>query len=212
MQHLPLSQSLAKIVEANSRPEGITLNTLLVGTEGRGLYLVIIILSLPFIVPVSIPGFSTVLGLMVALLSFRLALGKPPELPRFMGRRKLPHSLEKRVLGGGIKFLRLIEKFVKPRRTPWMTSRYARFGNASVMTIMGLLLALPFPPLPPLTNSLPSYTIILLAASMMEEDGVTIWVSYVVAIGTVIYLVLVVGGLEMGVMKVYHLIQEHLAQ
>jgi hypothetical protein len=56
------------------------------------------------------------------------------------------------------------------------------------MTFMGLLLAMPFPPLPPLTNALPCYCIILLAASMMEEDGVTIWFAYALSLGTVVYL------------------------
>jgi hypothetical protein len=56
------------------------------------------------------------------------------------------------------------------------------------MTLMGLLLAMPFPPLPPLTNALPCYCIILLAVSMMEEDGVTIWFAYALSLGTIAYL------------------------
>ena len=69
-----------------------------------------------------------------------------------------------------------------------MTTRPARFINALLMTGMGLLLAMPFPPLPPLTNALPCYCIILLAASMMEEDGVTIWFAYALSLGTTVYL------------------------
>ena len=71
-----------------------------------------------------------------------------------------------------------------------MTTRAARFVNALLMCFMGLLLALPFPPLPPLTNTLPCYCIILLAASMMEEDGVMIWFAYLLSLGTVVYLAL----------------------
>jgi hypothetical protein len=66
-----------------------------------------------------------------------------------------------------------------------------------------MLLALPFPPLPPLTNSLPSYSIILLAASMMEEDGLTIWIAYSVSFGTIVYLVAMVGVLEVVLKHVY---------
>jgi hypothetical protein len=55
---------------------------------------------------------------------------------------------------------------------------------------------LPFPPFPPFTNALPAYSIILLAASMMEEDGVLIWVGYIVSVGTVIYLLMILHVIE----------------
>jgi len=186
--HEPLSEQLAQIIEANGSPDGITLNQLLERTGGRGFYLVVILLALPFIVPLSIPGVSTVLGLTVALLSFKIGFGALPRLPRFMGNRKLSPEFQRKVLVGSVKFVRVVEKLARPRQTPWMTTRPARFVNAMLMTFMGLLLAMPFPPLPPLTNALPCYCIILLAASMMEEDGVTIWFAYALSIGTTIYL------------------------
>jgi hypothetical protein len=186
--HERLSEKLAQMIEADGPGDGATVNQLLEGTGGRGFYLVVILLALPFIVPVSIPGVSTVLGLTVALLSFKIAFGVLPRLPGFMGNRRLSPELQRKLLRGSMKFVCAVEKLVRPRRTPWMTTRPARFVNALLMTFMGLLLAMPFPPLPPLTNALPCYCIILLAASMMEEDGVTIWVAYALSFGTVVYL------------------------
>lgn len=208
--HEPLSHKLAQIVESNKGAEGVSINQLLEQTGGRGFYLVIILLALPFIVPVSLPGVSTLLGLSIALLSLRLALGRKARLPKFMGDRKLSPEAQRRVLTGSVKFLRFLERLVKPRRTPWMTTRPARFVNALLMAFMGLLLALPFPPLPPLTNSLPCYTIILLAASMMEEDGVTIWIAYAVALGTVFYLGFIAGAIQKAFVKAFELIHHWL--
>ena len=188
MPHPPLSQSLAQIMEGHPAGEAVTLNDLLRSTEGRGLYLVIILLCLPFIGPVSVPGMSPPFGAVIGLLAFRLALGRTPRIPKRFGDRALPKGLKKIILGGGVRFLRFIEKGVRPRRTVWMTWRLARMGNALLLVFMALLLALPLPPIPPFTNALPSYAIILLAASMMEEDGVMIWLGYAVALGTVIYL------------------------
>lgn len=185
-----LSEKLAQLLEANSSPDGISLNHLLERTDGRGFYLVVILLALPFIIPMAIPGVSTVLGLSVALLSLKLAFGVAPRLPKVMGNRRLSPDFQKKVLRGSVKIVRIVEKFAQPRRTPWMTTRAARFVNALLMAFMGLLLALPFPPLPPLTNTLPCYCIILLAASMMEEDGVMIWFAYLLSLGTVVYLAL----------------------
>lgn len=188
--HERLSEKLALMLENNSTAEGVTLNHLLEKTDGRGFYLVVILLALPFIIPMAIPGVSTVLGLSVSLLSFKLAFGVQPRLPKFMGDRKLGPDFQRNVLKGSMKIVRLVEKFARPRRTPWMTTRPARWFNAILMTLMGVLLALPFPPFPPLTNALPCYCIILLSASMMEEDGVMIWFAYLLSLGTIVYLAL----------------------
>ena len=207
--HEPLSQRLAQILKSKSVAHDLTLNHLLERTEGRGFYLVVILLALPFIVPVSIPGVSTVLGLAIAVMSFRLALGRPPRLPRFIGERKLSPALGEKLLGGSVAFLRFIEKWVRPRHTRWLSARWAICANALLLTYLGLLLALPFPPLPPFTNSLPTYSLILVAASTMEEDGLMIWFGYAVALGTSIYLLLVVEGLELIVVKLYHAVQQY---
>src|SRR5262245_16367871 len=103
--HEPLSQNLLRIVQCNSTAQGISFNDLPERTEGRGYYLVVILLSLPFIVPVSIPGVSTVLGLTIALLSFKLAFGAQPRLPKFMGDRRLSSQTQTKVLRGSVKFL-----------------------------------------------------------------------------------------------------------
>ncbi|HXI51972.1 MAG TPA: exopolysaccharide biosynthesis protein, partial [Candidatus Saccharimonadales bacterium] len=108
--------------------------------------------------------------------------------------------------------LRLVEKLVKPRRTPWMSSRAARVGNSLLVAVMGLFLAAPFPPVPPLTNALPCYAIILLAASMMEEDGVTIWFAYAISLGTIIYLVAIVEVLKEVLVHGYHALRRWMAQ
>lgn len=205
--HPPLSERLAKLLEEESPATDLTLNRLLERTEGRGFYLMLILLALPFAIPVSLPGVSTLLGLSVAILAFRLALRQPPRLPKAIGEHRLSPGFRQKVVSGSVRLLRLIERLVKPRRTPWMSYRGPRAFNALVLAFMGLLLALPFPPLPPFTNSLPGYSIILLAASMMEEDGVTIWIAYAVALGTTIYLVLIARVLEAGLVRLWELLR-----
>lgn len=209
--HEPLSRKLAQIVQHHDGPEGLTLNQLMERTEGRGFYLVIILLVVPFLVPVSIPGTSTVLGFSVVLLTLRLAFGQSARLPKFIGGRKLSPGFREKILGGSVKFLRFVERFVRPRKTPWLAARWAVSANAILMTYLGCLLALPFPPLPPFTNSLPAYSLILVAVSTMEEDGVMIWAGYAATIATTLYLFFVAEGLQFVVVKAYHWFQ-HLWQ
>jgi hypothetical protein len=182
-----LSQKLANILEGQPSSGTLTLNELLTRTEGRGLFMVIIVLCLPFIAPVSVPGMSTPFGTAIIILVSRLLLGKKAQLPKRIGDRALPPGIKRVLSRGGLKFLRFVEKAVRPRETQWMSRLTARHFNAYLLTFMAFLLALPLPPIPPFTNAFPSYTIILLSASMMEEDGVLIWAGYGASIITIIY-------------------------
>ena len=191
--HLPLSRSLAEILEHESARTQLSLNFLLDQTEGRGLYLVMILLCLPFITPLSLPGTSVVLGAVIMLLAARLAFELPPRLPNFIGDRSLPPQKMKLILNGSLRVLKFLETVAKPRRSNWMTWQLIRSCNALLILFMAFLLALPLPPIPPFTNMFPSYAIILLAVSMMEEDGAMIWLAYAVSLGTTAYFVFWAG-------------------
>ena len=184
--HEPFSRSLGRLLEHDDAP--LTANRVLEGTDGRGLYLVMIIFSLPFVAWVSIPGMSTVLGPMIGILAVRLALGRRPRLPKVLGDRVLTPKLKETILTGGMKFCRLLEKVVRPRRTFWMSWRIARVGHALLIVLLAFLLALPLPSPPFIgSNALPSYGIIFVAVSMMEEDGVMIWFGYFASLVATLY-------------------------
>jgi hypothetical protein len=199
--HIPLSKRLTMLLEGDASPGGMSLNDILNRTEGRGIFLVIVFACLPFVVPVSLPGFSTIMGFIVGVLAVRLALGKPPALPGFLGRHVLKPNSVRRILNASVKFLRLLEKVVKPRRTRWLNWPSAMFLNGALMTFMALLMALPVPPILPFTNSLPCYAIILIAVSIMEEDGTSIWLGYAAVLGTLLYFGLLAGKVVPEVVK-----------
>jgi hypothetical protein len=177
----------------------LTLNTLFAWTQGRGVFLFIILLCLPFLAPVSLPGLSTPLGTVIMILALRLGLGLAPRLPAWIGEKPLPPKFS-RVLNGSIRVLRFIERWlVRPRRTRWLNWRAAHFVNGLILALMGFYLALPLAI--PFTNTVPAYAIVFLALAMMEEDGLLIWLGYSAAVGAVLYLVAVgevavVWGLE----------------
>ena len=195
----PLSQRLAEILREESSSTSLTLNRLLARTEGRGIFLVIILLCLPFIVPVSLPGVSTIMGSIILLLSLRLALGKTPRLPAFLGERSLPPGVQQRAIGGSVRFLRWLEKFIRPRQTRWLGTRPAKLAHTLLIAALALLLALPLPsPHFFFSNYLPAYAIILLAASMMEEDGGLIWIAYAMVLVNAIFFALITGAIVAG--------------
>ena len=185
----PLSEKLRRILAAEPPPGGLTVNTLLTWTQGRGLFLLIVLLCLPFLAPASLPGLSTPLGLVIALLALRWGIGLPPRLPRWVGERALPPQFN-RVLNGAVRVLEWIERWlVRPRRTAWMSWRAARLINSAALAVLGLYLALPLAI--PFTNFLPAYGILFLSLALMEEDGLLVWVGYGVGLASLIYLGLV---------------------
>jgi hypothetical protein len=201
---------LTQLLDGCVVSEGVTLNQLIVRTEGRGFFLVMVFASLPFVIPVSLPGLSTFMGLIIGVLGLRMALGKPPRLPRILGERPLKPKMAERVLKASTKFLRLLEKLVRPRRTQWLSSGAAMLMNGLLIVFMAFLLALPVPPVVLFTNSLPSYAIILLAVSIMEEDGVTIWLGYAMSLVATVYFVLIAGVIWVSLSQGFHAVMEKL--
>jgi hypothetical protein len=195
MDSTPLSKDLEELLREQQGHGSLTLNQVIQHTDGRGLFLLMILFCLPFFTPVPLPGVSNVLGAVMCILGIRLAFGRPPRLPRFIGEREFQPQRMAKVLRVTVRVVRFLEKFIRPRRTAWLHHRAARSGNALLIAFMAVLLALPLPPVIPFSNSFPSWAILLLAASMMEEDGVMIWVAYAACVGTVVYFITIANVL-----------------
>lgn len=201
-EHQPLSTRLQGILQHESASEKLTINFLLEQTEGRGLYLVFVLLALP---SVYLPGVSVALGVVVMFLALALAFEKRARLPKFVGEKALPKTAMNKVLRASVRLLRFVEKMVRPRRTPWMTWRAPKMFNALIIAWLAFLLALPLPPVPvPFTNMFPGYSIVLMAVAMMEEDGVMIWVGYAAAAWTSFYFVFFFGLISATLIKLIH--------
>lgn len=200
--HLPLSKSLAAFLQEGGTKK-LTFNDLLRDTQGRGLYLLILLLSLPFISPIPLPGVSILLGLVIAVLAIRLAFELPPQLPTFIGKREISRNWMRATIRAALKSLQLLERVAKPRYSGWLDWRIARFGNALLLVAMGLLLALPLPPVIPFSNSLPCWAIIIVVLAIMERDGILIWMGYLMGIVAMIYLAFFPGLLAAGVHRLF---------
>ncbi len=189
MHRRTLSCELEQILRQQQSPEGASLNSLMLQTEGRGLYLVMVLLCLPALTPIPLPVINNLIGLVLMIMAASVVRGGAPRLPRFIGDRKLSTAQWERILNTSVKVLRFLEKFVRPRKTQWLSCRLARVANALIIALLALLLAIPTPPGILFVNSLPSLAIMLIALAQMEEDGWVIWVGYLAAIGAVAYFV-----------------------
>jgi hypothetical protein len=155
------------VARFDDRP--VRFGEILEATQGRGFHLLLLLIALPFVGPIPLPGFSLPFGLAVTLLGTRLALDKKPWLPRMLLRRELPpHALAK-WLGAVSRVMRGVEYFLKPRLG--FVPDHVGFRRVAgfLIALSGLMLMLPFPL--PFSNSLPAWTVILLAAGALGRDG-----------------------------------------
>lgn len=129
----------------------------------------LIVVSLPFLLPVSVPVLSTVSGTLIALIGIRLLIRPSATWPRCLADRPLPKFGLPFLLRASSRILAWLDRLVK-KRIQWLPNHPVwQRAAAGIIVISGLLLLLPLPV--PFSNFLPAATIVLLAAGMSEEDG-----------------------------------------
>ncbi|MFZ4483005.1 MAG: exopolysaccharide biosynthesis protein [Chthoniobacterales bacterium] len=182
-----LSEELESLlVLADGKP--LKLRTVVEHLHFRGLPALIVLLCVPFLFPVSVPGLSMPFGLAIALCGLRLGLGHKLWMPDFLLRREVSAEVLAKLVGGAARFYRRVEKLVKPRMH--FLQRWPGMLNLLGFMIMigGVLLSLPIPPPFPLTNTIPGLAIIFMALGLMERDGVCILIGYAFALVAFFYI------------------------
>lgn len=181
-----LSEELAELRQ-RSAERAVTLREVIVLLGGRAYTLLVLLLALPFITPIPLPGLSTPFGVAIAVIALRLSLGQRPLLPKKLQRRELPPGFFEKVFLLAEKTLRFFEKFLRPRLTFLTDTPLLAQLHALLILLAALALLLPLPI--PFTNSFPAWAIILAAAGLLERDGLFILAAYVAFAAGVLYFV-----------------------
>lgn len=168
---------------ADNKP--VTINNLLQKTSGRGIFLIVILVTLPFLLPMP-PGLSMPLGLAIVYLAIWEMIGKKGNLPAWLGDRVIPANKFPSVINGTIKLLRFIEKAVKPRFSWWMLLPGMTTFHWGLIAFLGLLLALPIPL--PASNLAPGYALVFVTVSALERDGKMMLVGYLLSLVSVAWI------------------------
>ena len=164
----------------------------LVGSDG--LMLLAAFLTIVFLVPVSVPGISTVFGAGILLIGvsrlFRLELW----LPKRIERRLVATERLRSALRRGLVWFRRLERISRPQRISWAASDGAvRIVNDCAIILGAALLMAPFG-LIPFSNTLPAIALLLLAIGSLQRDGLFILLGHVSNLLTIAYFALLIGG------------------
>ncbi|HEY6552163.1 MAG TPA: exopolysaccharide biosynthesis protein, partial [Vicinamibacteria bacterium] len=151
------------------------------------------VLTLPFMIPVSIPGVSTVFGLAILSIGVGVTLNRVPWLPGRVLDRPLSTVSLRNAFEKSAGIVSRLERLVRPRWS-WLTrTPTARFAHGLSLVLSALLLMLPFG-LVPFSNTLPALAALLLALGLIERDGVSIAAGYVMNVVTIVYFGSLVAG------------------
>lgn len=186
VQPRKLSEELA-FLHARTAERVVTLREVIYVLRGRAYLLLVVLLALPFLTPLPLPGLSAPFGLAIAAIALRLTLGQRPWLPKRLQRKALPAGFFGQLFRIAARILRGLEKFLRPRFVVLTNTAVLNQLHAALMLLAALALLLPLPI--PFTNSFPAWTILLLAAGLLERDGVAVLLGYVVFIAGVLYFV-----------------------
>lgn len=160
--------------------------------QGRGYRFLLVLLCLPFLTPIPLPGLSTPIGLVIALIGLRLALGQKPHLPRHLMHKELPPRILPKVLRASSRLVGAFERLSKPRlQFFYRQAAFQRLGGV-LIALCGLKLLLPLPI--PMSNFFPGLSAALLAAGSFEEDGLVFLSGVVMFAASLAYFALLALG------------------
>ena len=157
------------------------------------LILLAVFLSLIFLVPVSIPGVSTVFGAGILLIGITRLLNLKPWLPEVIAKRQMSSELLRDGLGRALVWFRRLEKISRPHRLPQLAAAgWVIPVNHLAFIFAALLLMLPFG-LVPFSNTLPAMALNFFCTGMLQRDGFFMLLGHLTNFVTVIYFGVLIG-------------------
>lgn len=188
-----LGEQLATIIR-NLPEDKLTLGELLEVFGDEGLLLLTMLLTLVFLIPVSIPGVSTVFGAAILLVGISRLSGRPLWLPAGVRDRALPADKLRPGLSGGLDWVRRLEKISRPHRLRiFVDGRAQDLFNNLAFILAALLLMAPFG-FVPFSNTLPAVALLFYAVGLVQRDGGAMLLGHLSNIGTIVYFSVLIGG------------------
>jgi len=168
--HIPdtrLSQELTAFLEKLDGKD-TTIGELVNLIGDRGFGLLLLVLALPAALPIPAPGYATPFGIAMVLLGLQMARGRTtPWVPHRLQERRMPFTLLRFSIKNGKLPLRAVELFIRPRMKRLANNANFLRGIGLIIALLASMMSLPIP----LTNTAPSFVIFMLAAGILEEDG-----------------------------------------
>lgn len=204
------AESLGEKIEliiAKLPPIEVTLVEIMDIVGADSLLLLTIFLSLVFLVPVSIPGVSTVFGTGILLIGVTRLFARKLWLPKPIATRKISSEKLRAAFTRALVWFHRLEKISRPHRLRALTSDglMSLLNNLSFI-LAALLLMAPFGFIP-FSNTLPALALIFLAVGLIQKDGGSILLGYLSNLATIIYFAFLIAGGGLSIAELLKLLQ-----
>ncbi|KPF81867.1 exopolysaccharide biosynthesis protein exod [Brevundimonas sp. AAP58] len=181
---------VASLAEA-SGPDGLTIGEIRDRLDERAFGLMILILAIPCLVP-ALYGVPQIVGVPILLLAGQMLAGREePWLPAGMLKRTVSKSMLDRMADFAVKRMGWLERLSKPRLRLFTTGLAERMA-AAFMILATLTIVLP------MTNTVPSVALALLAVGLIQRDGLFVAAGATVAVGWATAIAVVATGFLLG--------------
>jgi hypothetical protein len=180
------SEILERLAQENNH-SGTTIGALLDALKDRGFGAVIILFSFPSaVLPI-----AWILGTPILFFATQLAIGlEEPWLPEALRRPGLGRETFNRLMAYAVKYLRIVERGLKPRWT-WLTGRTMERIIGVYMVFLTLILLVP---IVPFGNALPAFGVGIIAVGLLEKDGLAIIIGSLIGAVGAVYVLAFIGG------------------
>lgn len=193
--------AVTRLLADSASEAGMTVAELLDRVDERAFGLMILILTIPCLVP-GLPG-AQIIAIPIFLLALQLAVGrKEPWLPGWFMRATAKKSWLNGIADFSEKRLAWTEALARPRFTFLATGLGERIV-ALIMALAAVTIMLP------ITNTIPSVALALAAIGLLQRDGLFVAAGAAVAIGWVGLLVGLVWAVFAGAGPLYRFALEH---
>jgi hypothetical protein len=181
-------------------PDGLTIREIRDRLDERGFGLMILILSIPCLVPF-LYGVPQALGVPILLLAGQVLLGREePWLPEPILRRRIPRDWLVRMATFASKRMVWLERVAQPRLKMLACGPGERMaGVFMILATVTIIL--------PLTNTIPSVALALLAVGLLARDGLFVAAGSLISAAWASALAAVAAGFYFGAGWAMHLVE-----
>lgn len=159
----------------------------------RGFPIFLILFSLPFCLPVQIPGTSTPFGIALAFMGLRVAFGKKMWWPKSWLEKDVPHETLNKIIDVALKYNAKVHRYIYPRLTVLIENPLIHRIHGILAFMLACLLAMPIPI--PFTNLMSAFPLLILGLGLLEDDGLLIIIAYLWAFLTFGFFIgLIIAG------------------
>jgi hypothetical protein len=155
----------------------------------------LMVFSIPEVLPIPLPGMTTVVVIPTGIISWQLIRGKPEiRLPNVLLKRSIPRKAFAAAVGAILPFLETAERGTRARWR-WTLSPVAKRFLGLFILMMAAVIALPIP----FTNMPAAISIFIISLGMVERDGVLISLGILLGLATIA----MIGMVGLGILSLF---------